>query len=521
MIKLMQNKLNKNQKILFLITLFSLVDLFIHYFTNATFGLHRDEYLYIAMKDHLDFGYVSIPPFTALIAKISNVLFGHSVFGYRILPSLAGAVTVFLTGLIVKKFKGSYMAITLACTSYILSSTFLHINFLLQPVTFDVMFWTLICYLVVRMIQTNNPKIWIFLGITVGIALLNKYSIVFLIAGIILALMLSQHRKFLTSKYFFIAILAGLIILLPNLIWQFKHNFPVVHHMTELRNSQLINTSAFNFIIDQLIMNAHALPIWITGLIVLLFYKEERQFQFISVFYFAVFLIIIIAKGKSYYTAGLYPLMFAAGGYTMNKYFTGRLRFIKYYFVFTLPLSGIITIPYGMPILKYEKLDKFYQMTAKYINYGPLRWEDGKIHKLQQDWADMTGWKELSDIVINAYMSLPAEDRQQCTIFASNYGEAGAIKYYTSEMGLPEPISFSDNFVLWAPDSVDTQYLIFVDWDTTHIKKLFKQLVLVGSIQDEYAREQGQKVFLCSEPTDIFKSEYISIVNGKKEIYRR
>jgi 4-amino-4-deoxy-L-arabinose transferase-like glycosyltransferase len=97
--------------------LFSLIDLFIHYFTNATFGLHRDEYLYIAMKDHLDFGYVSIPPFTSIIAKISNVLFGHSVFGYRVLPSLAGAISVFLTGLIVKELKGSYMAITIACLS--------------------------------------------------------------------------------------------------------------------------------------------------------------------------------------------------------------------------------------------------------------------------------------------------------------------------------------------------------------------------------------------------------------------
>jgi hypothetical protein len=133
----------------------------------------------------------------------------------------------------------------------------------------------------------------------------------------------------------------------------------------------------------------------------------------------------------------------------------------------------------------------------------------------------MTEWEELSSIVTNTYMSLPAEARQNCQIFASNYGEAGAIKYYTSKMGLPEPVSFSDNFLLWVPDSLDTQYLIFVEWDTAHIKKLFKQIDFVGSIQDEYAREQGQRVFLCSKPTVICRSEYINIVKSNKEKYRR
>jgi hypothetical protein len=517
----MLNNLIKNQKILLLIFLFSLIDLFIHYFTNATFGLHRDEYLYIAMKDHLDFGYVSIPPFTACIAKISNMLFGHSVFGYRILPSLAGAITVFLTGLIVKELKGSYMAITIACLSYILSPTFLHINFLLQPVTFDVMFWTLICYLVVRLVVRNDPNMLLALGITVSVAFLNKYSVAFLVIGVFVSLLLSKYRALLHNRYLLISIVAGLIIIFPNLIWQFKHNFPVVNHMIELRNTQLINVTVVNFILDQFLMNIHVLFVWLLGFIILLFLRKERNLQFISFIYIAVFVILITAKGKSYYTAGVYPMMFSAGGYVIEKYFTGKLRGITYYLIFSLFITGIFALPYAMPIWSFEKLDKFYQATAKYIDNGPLRWEDGKAHQLPQDFADMTGWKELSGIVTNTYISLPVGARQKCNIFASNYGEAGAIKYYTSKMGLPEPISFSDNFLLWAPDSLDTQYLIFVEWDTAHIKKLFKQIVFVDSIHDEYAREQGQCVFLCSNPTVICKSEYAKIIKRNKEKYRR
>jgi hypothetical protein len=517
----MINNLNKNQKILVWISLFSLIDLFIHYFTNATFGLHRDEYLYIAMKDHLDFGYVSIPPFTALIAKISNILFGHSVFGYRILPSLAGAITVFLTGLIVRELKGSYMAIAIACLSYILSPTFLHINFLLQPVTFDVMFWTLICYLVVRMAIRNDANILLVLGITVSVGFLNKYSVAFLAIGVLVSLLLTKYRVLFNSRYLLISIVAGFIIISPNLIWQFKHNFPVVNHMIELRNTQLINVTAVNFILDQFLMNIHVLFVWLLGLIFLLFFRKERNLQFVAFIYIAVFVILITAKGKSYYTAGLYPMMFAAGGYVIEKYFTGKLRFITYYLIVSMFAIGIFALPYAMPIWSFKKLDKFYQATAKYIDNGPLRWEDGIAHQLPQDWADMTGWEELSSIVTNAYMSLPVESRQNCQIFASNYGEAGAIKFYTSKMSLPEPISFSDNFLLWAPDSLDAQFLIYVEWDTTHIKKLFKQIDLIGSIQDEYAREQGQRVFLCSNPTDICRSEYINIVKSNKEKYRR
>jgi hypothetical protein len=517
----MINNLNKNQKIFLLISLFSLVDLIIHYVTNATLGLHRDEFLYIAMKDHLDLGYVSIPPFTAVIAKISNVLFGHSAFGYRVLPSLAGAITVFLTGLIVKELKGSYMAIAIACVAYILSPTFLHINFLLQPVTFDVMFWTMICYLVVRMAVRNDPKMLLVLGIAVSLALLNKYSVAFLVIGIFVSLLLTKYRVLLNSRYLLISIVAGLIIIFPNLIWQFKHNFPVVNHMIELRNTQLINVTAVNFILDQFLMNIHVLFVWLLGLIILLFFRKERNLQFVSFIYITVFVILISAKGKSYYTAGVYPMMFAAGGYVIEKYFTGKLRFITYYLIVSMFATGIFAIPYAMPIWSFKKLDKFYQATAKYIDNGPLRWEDGKAHKLPQDFADMTGWKELSGIVTNTYMSLSIEDRQKCQIFASNYGEAGAIEFYTSKLGLPEPKSFSDNYLLWAPDSLDAQYLIYVEWDTATIKKLFKQIDFVGSIQDEYSREQGQRVFLCSKPTDICRSEYANIVKWNKEKYRR
>lgn len=513
--------MNKNQKLWTLILVFAIIDLLIHFLTNAKMGLHRDEYLYVAMKDHLDFGYLSIPPFTAFIGKLSNLFFGHSVFAYRILPSLAGAFTVILAGLIVKELKGSYLAITIACLSYILSPTFLHINFLFQPVTFDIFFWTLISYLVILMIQRDNPKIWIYLGLTVAIAILNKYSIAFLIIGIIIALLLSPHRKLLASKYFFIALFIGFLIVLPNLIWQYKHNFPVVNHMAELRNNQLINISATNFIIDQFIMNVHALPIWLTGIIVLLFLKKERRFQFISVFYITVFVFLILAKGKSYYTAGLYPLLFAAGGYAMDKYLTGKLRFINYYFIITLPLSGIITVPYGIPIFNYKKLDKFYQATAKFINYAPLRWEDGKIHKMQQDWADMTGWKELSDIVIKTYNSLKPDERKKCQIYTENHGEAGAIRFYGKKVGLPEPISFSDNFLLWAPDSTDITYTIYVHSDTSDIYKLYKRVDAIDSISDIYAREHGLRVFLCSEPTSKAASYYINVVKKIKSNFKR
>jgi len=85
---------------LLLIAFFSAIALLVHLLTNGRYGYFRDELYYLACARHLDFGYVDQPPLSILLLRFSEALFGDSLLAIRVLPALAGAATVALTGLI-------------------------------------------------------------------------------------------------------------------------------------------------------------------------------------------------------------------------------------------------------------------------------------------------------------------------------------------------------------------------------------------------------------------------------------
>jgi hypothetical protein len=67
------------------------IDLVLHFIGRARYGFFRDELYYIACGNHLAFGYVDQPPLVALVAKVSSLLFGATISGYRVFPALASA----------------------------------------------------------------------------------------------------------------------------------------------------------------------------------------------------------------------------------------------------------------------------------------------------------------------------------------------------------------------------------------------------------------------------------------------
>jgi hypothetical protein len=182
----------------------------------------------------------------------------------------------------------------------------------------------------------------------------------------------------------------------------------------------------------------------------------------------------------------------------------------------TLPL-----LPFSLPVLPLDEMVIYSETSKRFGGEGALRWEDGRIYPLPQDYADMTGWKELGDIVIKAYHSLSDSEKVDCAIYAENYGEAGAIKYYAEKYGLPEPISFEESFLFWAPDSSTFKTLIYVNDDTSDVAYYFTTVELVGRITDPYARESGLPVWLCKSPRNGFEQFYAQTVKGIKDQFRR
>ena len=504
-------KLSTEWKLIIGLALFKLI---IHLLTITNYELQRDAYLYYSLGEHLDWGFVSVPPFIGLMAKLSTLLLGNTTFALRLFPAIIGAISVIVIALMVKELKGGTFAIIIACLAFIASPAFLRSNTLFQPVSFNQFFWLLSGYLILKLMNSENPKYWLYIFIVWGIAFYNKYSIAFFIVAALFAILLSEHRKLFLSKYFFMGGIISVLMILPNIYWQYTHNWPLFYHMAELQKYQFSNVTTIGFLIDQILMNFPAIVIWITALLLLLFFNSGKKYRVFGLIYIFTVAIILILRGKSYYTLGLYPILFAFGGMVVDQYFK---NYLKYAVIGFMILLSFIMLPLSLPIYSHDKIAEITKPIAEFTN----RWEDGKIHNLPQDYADMTGWKELSEIVIHQYQSLPDSLRQNCQIFAGNYGQAGAINFYGKKHHLPEVICFNDNFILWAPDSIHNSPLIYVNHNPGDIPMLYHSYKLVGQVNNEYFRENGLKIYICTGPREILNSYYTDKVRLQKSKYKR
>jgi hypothetical protein len=494
------------------ILLFVALKIILNLFALSHFGFQRDELLHLALGDHLAWGYKEVPPFIAILGRITTDVLGSSVFATRIFSTIAAGLIIWFTGLITVELGGRKFAITLACLTLICSPAFLASDYLFQPVVFDQLWWVLTAYLSVKYINTSSVKYLYFIGIVVGVGLLTKYSMAFFALAMIIGLLFTKQRRLLSNKHFWFAILIAFVIFLPTLLWEYSHHFPFIHHMNELRQNQLQFVKPTDFIVEQLLVNGVAVVIWLTGFFFLLFAFKLRKYQFLAFTYILVFLFLLEMNGKAYYLFGAYPMLFAAGAYGFERWLKNiALRTIAL-LVFTLP--SLLILPLVLPVFSLDTtLTRFESVNSKY----PLlrfisSWGDQKVHRTSQDYADMFGWDEMTRKVDSVYKTLTPEQQKHTMIFADNYGEAGAIHHYGRQYGLPDAFSLGSSFALWSPQSiVGTDYIIYVDDShnvETRVGKLAASYKKTGQVDNPLAIEYGTGIYLISHPTPALQQGY-------------
>lgn len=489
----------------YIIAVFALIKLLVPFiFIHAQFELQRDEYLYLADADHMAWGFIEMPPLLAALGYISK-LSGGTVYTVHLWGGLFGALTVITLGRIVIQLKGNSVAVFIACLSF-LCSGFLRMNILFQPNFLDVFFWTLGTYFIICLIDTNEKKFLYHLGICFGLGILGKYSTAFYIASFLVALLLTDQRKWLANRHFYFAMLLGVAICLPNLLWQYQHHFPVLHHMDILTKQQLKYNSRIEFLINQLLIALPSFFIWLGGLWYIIMKREGRKYMAIAIIYIDILVILLYFNGKGYYAAAIYPSLMAFGGIWFSKLVARKhfswLRWIAP--AFMLIITGL-TLPMILPFMSPEKLAGFYK-SIHVENSSLLRWEDHKQHPLPQDFADMLGWKEMAVKAAKVYHSLPDSVKKQTMVYGNNYGEAGALSFYRKELGLPEIYSDNASYLFWLPDHFTQKYFLFVtdnlpDPDDAFFNHWGKRDIK-DSVTQIYAREYRAKIILYSQPDD-------------------
>lgn len=482
------------KKILILVGFIILKFVLQYVLLSPEYDLQRDEYLHLDQAHHLAWGYLSVPPVTSWVSYIIFLL-GNSVFWIKFFPALFGVLTLIIVWKTIEILKGNLYALILGATCIVFSSL-LRINMLYQPNSLDVLCWTAFYYVVILYITTEKAK-WLYVAAVVfAFGFLNKYNILFLLIGLLPALLLSGQRRILAEKNLYFALTIGLVLILPNLLWQYNNQFPIVHHMKELAETQLVNVDRIGFLKEQILFFIGSLLVILSALYALLFYKPFSKYKFFFATIIFTLIVFLYFKAKAYYAIGLYPVYIAFGAvFLSNVLNTGWKRYLQPVFII-IPL--LFFIPMYNLAFPNKSPEYIVNHSEKYKKLDMLRWEDGKDHALPQDFADMLGWKELARKTDSVYAAL--SNKKETIVLCDNYGQAGAINYYTKK-GI-KAVSFNADYVNWFNLDVKYKNLIRVK-EYEEVSNEFKETSpyfqsssIAGEITNKYAREYKTTIFV-------------------------
>jgi hypothetical protein len=477
-----------------------LAKLLVHLTTATNYGLFVDELYFLACGQHLAWGYVDLPPLVAALAWLARALFGHSIFGIHLIPALAGAGLVGLTGLLVHELGGKRFAQILAGLAILVASVYLTMHSYLSMNAVEPLIWTGCAYLLVRMVKTGDVRLWLAFGALSGLGLLNKTTMAMFGLGLVLGLLLSPARKLMANRWFLIGGAIAALIFLPNLIWMIGHGFPMLELLANIRRSgRNVSLTPLQFILEQVVlMHPLTLPLWLAGLGAFFFGPQLRAYRALGWAYLVVLGVLLATQGRTYYLAPAYPVLFAGGAVGMERWTSHlRWRWLRPAYAGALVIGGAILAPFFLPVLSPE----VYIRYADALHIQQLKIETFATGKLPQLFADRFGWPEMAETTAQAYHSLPPEEQAVAAILTGNYGQAGAIDFYGPGLGLPGAISGHQNYYFWGPGDDTGGVIIALGMNPTVLRTYFADVRPGGTVHHPYSMPyENFTIFVCRGP---------------------
>ena len=469
---------------------------------HGSYNYFRDELYYIACSDHLAFGYVDQPPLCAAILWVTRHVLGDSLYAIRFLPALAGAAVVYLAALMTRKLGGGSFAQALAALSVVAAPVLIGQGKFFTMNPFDVLFWALAGYLVVVILTDDRPKLWTLFGVVVGLGLLNKYSMGFMVIGLVAGLFLTHQRKQLATIWFWIgAMIAGLMFL-PHVIWEVSNGYPSLEFMRNASQNKNVNVGALGFFMGQLMeMNFLNAPLWLSG-IAFYYFSRDARYRSLAWMYPVVFVIMVVGNAKVYYLAAIYPLFLAGGALAFEQWSRNHAwTWPKAAHVTLLVVYAVIALPFALPVLPVEQFVRYEQL----LGLTPRPDERNPVAELPQYYADQFGWEEMVATVAEGYKRLTPQEQSECVIYLRNYGEAAAIDFYGKRYGLPKSVCAHNNYWIWGPGTKSGNIAIIVGVSKDMQRCLddlngaYSHVEYVGTMNAKHAMpfENGKHIFLC------------------------
>jgi hypothetical protein len=484
---------------LWLLALLAAAKLLVHLVSANSYGYFRDELYFLDLGRHLDWGFVDTAPLIGVYAKVA-LLLGGKLSVLRTIAAVVGAVRIGLTMLLARELGGGRFAQGLAGLCALAVPIYLGVDSLFTMNGFESFFWMGCVFYVIRIVRTGNSRLWVWFGVLAGLGIENKHSTLFFGAAVLAGLLLTGERREFLKPWIWIGGAVALLLFLPNILWQIRHHFPTLEDLENVRRSgKNVVLSPVQFVGQQILL-IHPLlfPVWLAGLVSFLVGRGKRL-RVLGWAYLALLAIMIALKAKNYYLAPIYPMLLASGAVSIEgwlerrRWSSGKLwpkaAIAAYVFI-----GGAILVPALLPILPPEGVVAYQRR----LGLAPPKTEVSHRGPLEQRLGDQFGWEELVADVAKIYHALPPEERAKTGIFASNYGEAGALSLYGPAYGLPPAICAHQNHYFWGPPKPEPENLIWLQWSRRGVEDHCRSVEKAGEHFHPWGMsEENRPIYMC------------------------
>jgi hypothetical protein len=484
-----------------LIWAIALAKFIFHIYFNNRYGYFRDEFDYIACGNHLAWGYVDQPPLIPFLIHVSRVLLGDSLRSIRFIPALASSLLVVQTALIAREFGGRRLALLLSAVTVVIAPQYLSNGSLLTTNCLEPSLWMGCAYFAILAVKRNDSRYWLWFGVIAGLGLEEKYTIALFGFGIVVGLFLTEHRRFLLDKWFWLGGVAAFLVFLPNLLWNIHYRWPFLQLMHNIRaeGRDVVLGPVQYFIQQTILVHPLTAPIWITGLIALVFSARLKPYRVLGWSYLVCYAALFALHGKNYYLAPAYPMLLAAGAVIIESAFDRPANaWLRPATVIVLLAAGAPLAPVTVPVLSPDHFIAYMKALRFKL---PVTEHQHERSALPQWYADQFGWQEIVDETALAWSQIPPAERAGCAIYAQDYGQAGAIDFLGRGYGLPPALSGHQTYFLWGTHGYSGQCMIILGESKDVLETYFDSVQFVGISPDNpYALEKEIGVDICRGP---------------------
>jgi 4-amino-4-deoxy-L-arabinose transferase-like glycosyltransferase len=482
-----------------ILILLAIIFVGLHVATSGPYGFHRDELATLDDARHLEWGFVAYPPLTPAVGRLGLALFGVCTLGVRVLPIIALGVALVLSGLMARELGGSRKAQILTAIAVAAVPIVTIEASLLQYVSFDYLWGVLLCYLLTRLFTSDDPRWWVAIGITIGLGMMTKYTMAFFVTGLVAAAVMSavfgtaefrkSIRRHLLSPWLWAGVALSLLIFLPNLIWQIKHDFISLVFLRHIHVRDVDQGRTRGFLPQQLYVcvSTFLCPLVFMGL---WFYFTERgrKYRLLGWMFVLTLALFVVAQARSYYPGPLYPMLLAGGSVVWERWVAARPR------VSRIAIQAVTWLLVAISVVI---------AFALFTPVAPINsalWN--KAANIQDDFKEEIGWTDLVATAARVYDSIPASERAGTGIIVGNYGEAGAINLLGSQYGLPHAISGTNSAWYRSYPENNPQTLIAIGLSDHFLKEHFERCELAAQNTNPYGviNEESRDhpdIYLC------------------------